>query len=42
LNLIEVQLMCVGGGPTLDYESAAEFLAAFDPMIETARKRLLQ
>ena len=27
LNLIEAQLMCVGGGPTLDYESAAEFLA---------------
>ena len=42
LDLIEVQLMCVGGGLTLDYESAAEFLAAFDPMIETARKRLLQ
>jgi hypothetical protein len=42
LDLIEVLLMCVGGGLTLDYESAAEFLAAFDPMIETARKRLLQ
>ena len=42
LNLIEVQLMCVGGGPTLDYESAAEFLAAFEPMIEKARRRRLQ
>jgi hypothetical protein len=41
LDLIEVQLMCVGGGPTLDYADAAEFLAAFDPMIEKARKRML-
>ena len=42
LDLIEVQLMCVGGGPTLDYASAAEFLAAFEPMIEKVRKRRLQ
>jgi hypothetical protein len=27
LDLIEVQLKCVGGGPTLDFQDAAEFLA---------------
>jgi hypothetical protein len=42
LDLIEVRLMCVGGGPTLDIESAAAFLAGFDPMIETARRRMVQ
>ena len=42
LDLIEVQLMCVGGGPTLDYADAAAFLAAFEPMIEKARRRRLQ
>jgi len=42
LDLIEVNLMCVGGGPTLDYADAAAFLAAFEPMIEQARRRMLQ
>jgi hypothetical protein len=42
LSLIEVQLMATGGGPTLDFADAVEFLAAFDPMIEMARKRMLQ
>ena len=39
LDLIEVQLMCVGGGPTLDYADAAGFLAGFEPIIDLARKR---
>jgi len=34
--------MCVGGGPALDFESAAAFLAEFNGMIETALKRMLQ
>jgi hypothetical protein len=42
LDLIEVRLMCVGGGPKLDYESATAFLAAFEPVIEQARRRMLQ
>ena len=42
LDLIEVRLMCVGGGPALEFENAAAFLAAFDPMIECARRRVLQ
>jgi len=39
IDLIEVRLMCVGAGPTLDYESAVAFLAAFEPVIEQARRR---
>ena len=31
LDLIEVRLMCVGAGPTLDYADAAAFLAGFEP-----------
>ena len=42
LDLIEVQLMAVGAGPTLDYENAAAFLAVFDPVIDKARRRRLQ
>jgi hypothetical protein len=42
LDLIEVQLMCVGGGPTLDFQDAAEFLAGFQPMIDAALRRRLQ
>jgi hypothetical protein len=42
LSMIEVQLMATGGGPTLDYADATEFLAAFEPMIAMARKRMLQ
>ena len=41
LDLIEVRLMCVGGGPTLDFQDAAAFLAGFQPMIDTALKRRL-
>ena len=42
LDLIEVRLMCVGGGPTLDYADATAFLAGFEPMIGTARRRRQQ
>ena len=42
LDLIEVQLMAVGAGPTLDYQSAVDFLAVFDPIIEKVRQRMLQ
>ena len=42
LSMIEVQLMCVGAGPTLDYADAVSFLAVFERMIEIARKRMLQ
>ena len=42
LDLIEVQLMCVGGGPTLDCDDATAFLAGFESMIEKVRKRRLQ
>ena len=42
VDLIEVQLMCVGGGPTLDYADAASFLAAFETIIEKVRRRRLQ
>jgi hypothetical protein len=41
LDLIEVRLMCVGGGPTLDYADAAAFLAGFEPTIDMARARRL-
>ena len=42
LDLIEVRLMCVGGGPTLDYADATAFLAGFGTVIEKVRKRRLQ
>ena len=42
LSMIEVQLMCVGGGPTLDCDDATAFLAGFESMIENVRKRQLQ
>ena len=42
LDLIEVRLMCVGAGPTLDYADAAAFLAGFETMIEKVRRRRLQ
>jgi hypothetical protein len=42
LSLIEVQLMCVGGGPTLDYADATAFSAGFETMIEKVRRRRLQ
>ena len=42
LDLIEVRLMCVGGGPTLDFADAASFLAGFETLIEKVRRRRLQ
>ena len=39
LDVIEVQLMCVGAGPTLDYADAAAFLAAYQPAIDMALAR---
>jgi hypothetical protein len=42
LDLIEVQLLAVGGGPTLDFESTTAFLATFETMIEKVRRRRLQ
>jgi hypothetical protein len=42
LDLIEVQLKCVGGGPTLDFQDAAEFLARFQPAIDAALRRRMQ
>jgi len=41
MELIEVRLKCVGGGPTLDHADAAAFLAAFQPMIDMALRRRL-
>ena len=41
LSLIEVRLMCVGAGPTLDFADASAFLAEFNPIIDMARKRYL-
>ena len=41
MGLIEVRLMCVGGGPTLDFQDAAAFLAGFQPMIDMALARRL-
>ena len=42
LDLIELRLLAVGVGPTLDYADAAEFLASFEPLIEKVRRRRLQ
>jgi hypothetical protein len=39
LDLIEMHLMCVGGGPTLDFADATAFLAGFRPMIDMALAR---
>ena len=41
MDLIEVRLMCVGGGPTLDLQDAAAFLAGFKLMIDMALARRL-
>ena len=41
LDLIEVRLMCVGAGPTLDYADAAAFLAGFETVIDMALARRL-
>ena len=42
LSLIEVQLMCVGGGPTLAFADAVEFLAVFERMVMKLRKLRMQ
>jgi hypothetical protein len=42
MSVIEMHLMCVGGGPTLDFQDAAEFLAGFQPAIDAALRRRLQ
>ena len=42
LEMIEVHLMCLGAGPTLDCPNATAFLAGFETMIEKARKRRLE
>ena len=39
LELIEVRLMCVGAGPTLDDPDAAALLATFQPVIDMALAR---
>jgi hypothetical protein len=41
-GVIEVRLLAVVGGPTLDYADAAAFLAGFATMIEKVRRRRLQ
>ena len=42
LSLIELGLLAVGAGPTLDFDDATAFLAKFEPLIEKARSRMLQ
>ncbi len=42
MPVMEVRLMCVGGGPTLDFQDAADFLAGFHPAIDAALRRRLQ
>ena len=39
LSVLEVQLMCVGAGPTMDYADATAFLAAFQPAIDLVPRR---
>ena len=41
LDLIEVRLLAVGAGPTLDFVDAAAFLAGFESMIEKMLRRRL-
>ena len=42
LKLIFVHLMCVGGGPALDFADATAFLAAFQPHITAWRCPLIE
>jgi len=42
LDLIEVGLLAVGAGPTLDFAHATAFLAGFEAVIEKVRRRRLQ
>ncbi len=39
--MIEINLMAVGGGPTLDYADATAFLATYQPAIDMALARQL-
>jgi hypothetical protein len=39
MPIIEIHLHAVGGGP--DFESATQFLAQFDRLIDIARKRMV-
>jgi hypothetical protein len=39
LSVLEVHLMAVGGGPTLDFADATAFLATFQPAIDMALRR---
>jgi hypothetical protein len=38
MSVMEVRLMCVGGGPTLDFQDASAFLAGFQSAIDAALK----
>ena len=42
MQIIEVHLLAVGGGPALDYADATAFLAGFETIIEKVRRRRLQ
>ena len=42
LEVIEVHLFAVGGGPTLDHADAMAFLAAFQLMIDVVLARRVQ
>ena len=42
MGVIEVHLLAVGSGPTLDYVDATAFLAQFEPTIDVALRRRLQ
>ncbi|MGZ6550771.1 MAG: hypothetical protein ACXVDJ_10895 [Tumebacillaceae bacterium] len=39
MPIIEVHLLAVGTGPTLDHADAAAFLAPFTDIVETVRRR---
>jgi hypothetical protein len=41
MPVIEMHLRAVGCGPSLDYESAAAFLAQFQPLVDMARRRMI-
>ena len=41
LSVIEVQLMCVGAGPLLDFVDANAFLAGLRQVIDQARRKRL-
>ncbi len=39
LPIIEVHLAAVGGGPTLDYVNARDFLTVFESLVDLAHRR---